>query len=60
MASHYEDSKIDKILNYLAMFRSFDEIQKEWKLDQKEIQELKQRAEARYGKGIFSNLGASS
>ena len=51
----YEDTKIDKILNYLAMFRSFDEIRQEWKLDDSEVKELKERVQKRYGKNVFAN-----
>lgn len=51
----YEDSKVDKALNMLGMFSSFEDIKKNIGLNEEEYQELKQRAKQRYGKEVFGN-----
>jgi len=51
----YEHSKVDKALNYLGMYSSFEEIKNTLSLDEKEFNELKQRAKQRYGEEVFSN-----
>ena len=51
----YEESKVDKALNFLGMFSSFEEIKSNLKLDEDEFNELKERAKERYGEEVFSN-----
>jgi len=51
----YESNKVDKALNFLGMYSSFEEIKSNLSLNDKEYVELKQRAKQRYGKEIFSN-----
>ena len=51
----YEHSKVDKALNFLGMYSSFEEIKSNLSLNEKEYHELKQRAKQRYGKEVFSN-----
>lgn len=51
----YEENKIDKALNFLSMYSSFEEIKTNLSLNEKEYIELKERAKQRYGKEIFSN-----
>lgn len=51
----YEENKIDKALNFLGMYSSFEEIKTNLSLNEKEYIELKERAKQRYGKEIFSN-----
>ena len=51
----YEEKKIDKALNFLGMYSSFEEIKTNLSLNEKEYIELKERAKQRYGKEIFSN-----
>ena len=52
MPNYYDDSKVDRILNYMGMFNSLDEIKHEWKLSDNELKELRARAKSRYGKDI--------
>ena len=47
--------KVDRIVDFVGMFKSFDEIKKEWKLNPTELEILKNRAEERYGKQVFKN-----
>ena len=51
----YPESKVDKALNLLGMYSSFDEIKKNLSLNEQELNELKVRAKERYGKEVFSN-----
>ena len=51
----YEENKIDKALNFLGMYSSFEEIKDNLKLNEEEYTELKQRAKQRYGKEVFNN-----
>ena len=51
----YEHNKVDKALNFLGMYSSFEEIKHTLSLDEKELNELKTRAKQRYGKEVFSN-----
>ncbi len=51
----YEENKVDKALNFLGMYSSFEEIKQNLSLNEKEYNELKERARQRYGKEIFSN-----
>jgi hypothetical protein len=51
----YEISKVDKALNLLGMYSSFNDIKKNIGLNEDEYKELKQRAKERYGKEVFSN-----
>ncbi|HJO01525.1 MAG: hypothetical protein QF655_00560 [Candidatus Woesearchaeota archaeon] len=51
----YEHSKVDKALNFLGMYSSFEEIKDTLSLNEKEYRELKQRAKQRYGNEVFSN-----
>ena len=51
----YNDSKIDKALNVLGMFSSFQEIKDNLSLNDKEYHELKHRAKQRYGNEVFGN-----
>ena len=51
----YEHSKVDKALNFLGMYSSFEEIKSNLSLNEIEYNELKQRAKQRYGKEVFSN-----
>lgn len=51
----YENSKVDKALNFLGMYSSFEEIKDNIGLDDREYDELKIRAKQRYGEGVFSN-----
>lgn len=51
----YIESKVDKALNFLGMYSSFEEIKQNLGLNEQEFTELKTRAKERYGKEIFSN-----
>ena len=51
----YDDNKVDKALNFLGMYSSFEEIKQNLSLSEKEYNELKERAKQRYGKDVFSN-----
>jgi len=51
----YDESKVDKALNFLGMYSSFEEIKQNLSLNEKEYNELKERARQRYGKEVFSN-----
>ena len=51
----YEHSKVDKALNFIGMYTSFQEIKTTLNLNDKEVDELKTRAKQRYGKEVFSN-----
>jgi len=51
----YEDNKVDKALNFLGMYSSFEEVKKNLNLNEEEFNELKERAKQRYGKEVFSN-----
>jgi len=51
----YEENKIDKALNFLGMYSSFEEIKTNLSLNDKEFIELKTRAKQRYGNVVFSN-----
>jgi hypothetical protein len=51
----YDENKVDKALNFLGMYTSFEEIKDNLSLSEKEYSELITRAKARYGKEIFSN-----
>ena len=45
--------KVERIIDFVGMFRSFDEIKKEWHLNSDELSVLKQKAEERYGNPVF-------
>ncbi len=51
----YPESKVDKALNFLGMYSSFEEIKKNLSLNERELNELKIRAKERYGEEVFSN-----
>lgn len=51
----YDDDKVDKALNFLGMYSSFEEIRQNLSLSEKEFSELKERAKSRYGKEVFGN-----
>lgn len=51
----YDENKVDKALNFLGMYSSFEEIKTNLSLNEKEYIQLKERAKQRYGKEIFSN-----
>jgi hypothetical protein len=51
----YNDNKVDKALNFLGMYSSFEEVKDNLSLNEKEYNELKTRAKQRYGKEVFSN-----
>ena len=51
----YECNKVDKALNFLGMYSSFEEIKDTLSLNEKEYHELKQRAKQRYGNEVFSS-----
>lgn len=55
MGMDYENSKVDKALNFLGMYSSFEEIKDNMGLDDQEYSELKTRAKQRYGEEVFSN-----
>ncbi len=50
-----DESKIDRIVDYVGMFKSYDEIQEQWHLNNDELILLKTKAEMRYGKPVFQN-----
>jgi len=50
----YENSKVDRALDVLGMYSSFEEIKNNLGLDKKEYCELKERAKSRYGEDVFS------
>ncbi|MDP6547504.1 MAG: hypothetical protein QF917_00910 [Candidatus Woesearchaeota archaeon] len=50
-----EDSKVEKALNVLGMYSSFEDIKNTLELNADEYKELKQRAKSRYGDGVFCN-----
>lgn len=52
---NYEDNKVDKALNVLGMYSSFEEIKSNLMLNDQEYRELKQRAKQRYGSKVFTN-----
>jgi hypothetical protein len=45
----YDDSKVDKALNYITMFSNLDQAKQFYGLSSAEYDELRQRARARYG-----------
>ena len=51
----YEDNKVDKALNFLGMYSSFEEVKDNLGLNEDEYSELKQRAKQRYGNEVFNN-----
>ena len=51
----YEDNKVDKALNFIGMYSSFEEIKDNLSLNEEEYNQLKQRAKQRYGNEVFSN-----
>ena len=51
----YEDNKVDKALNFIGMYSSFEEIKNTLSLNDNEFNELKTRAKERYGNEVFSN-----
>ena len=51
----YDENKVDKALNFLGMYSSFEEIRQNLSLNEKEYYELKERAKQRYGKEVFNN-----
>jgi len=51
----YDENKVDKALNFLGMYSSFEEIKSNLSLNDKEYIELKTRAKQRYGNEVFSN-----
>lgn len=55
MIMNYENSKVDKALNMLGMFSSFEDIKNNIQLNDDEYKELKERAKQRYGKEVFRN-----
>ena len=52
---NYEEDKVDKALNFLGMYSSFEEIKSNLSLNEEEYTQLKERAKQRFGKEIFSN-----
>ncbi len=52
---NYEQNKVDKALNFLGMYSSFEEIKDNLSLNEQEYIELKVRAKQRYGNEVFSN-----
>ena len=52
---NYEENKVDKALNFLGMYSSFEEIKSNLSLNKEEYTQLKQRAKRRYGNEVFSN-----
>ena len=53
----YDNNKVDKALDYLGMYSSFEEIKDNLNLNEKEYNELKIRAKQRYGEEVFDNFG---
>ena len=51
----YEDNKVDKALNFLGMYSSFEEVKDTLSLNEQELNELKTRARHRYGNEVLSN-----
>jgi len=51
----YEDNKVDKALNFIGMYSSFEEIKSNLSLNKEEFNELKVRAKQRYGEEVFIN-----
>jgi hypothetical protein len=51
----YEENKVDKALNFIGMYSSFEEIKSNLSLNEQELTELKTRAKQRFGKEVFSN-----
>ena len=51
----YNDNKVDKALNFLGMYSSFEEVKDTLSLNDEEYNQLKQRAKQRYGKEVFNN-----
>ena len=51
----YGENKVDKALNFLGMYSSFEEIKDNLSLNDQEYGELKERAKVRYGEGVFNN-----
>ncbi|MBI2651460.1 hypothetical protein HYX01_03245 [Candidatus Woesearchaeota archaeon] len=49
----YDDSKVDKALDFLGMYSSFEEIKDNLKLNEEEYTQLKSRAKQRYGNELF-------
>lgn len=52
---NYEHNKVDKALNMLGMFSSFEDLKRNMSLNTEEYRELKERAKQRYGKEVFTN-----
>ncbi len=50
-----DESKIDRIVDFVGMFKSIDELQEQWHLSNEELELLKIKAEMRYGKPVFQN-----
>ncbi len=51
----YDENKVDKALNFLGMYSSFEEMKDNLSLNEKEYSELKTRAKQRYGEEVFGN-----
>jgi|TARA_B100001964_G_C14234064_1_gene601555 hypothetical protein len=51
----YDDNKVDKALNFIGMYSSFEEVKDTLSLNDEEYNQLKQRAKQRYGKEVFNN-----
>jgi len=51
----YEDNKIDKALNVLGLYSSFEEIKDNLSLNEIEFKELKERAKNRFGNDVFAS-----
>ena len=52
---NYEENKVDKALNFLGMYSSFEEIKSNLSLNEEEYNELRARAKQRYGNEVFTN-----
>ena len=51
----YEQSKVDRALNVLGMYSSFEDIRKNIGLNEDEFEALQEGARQRYGKEVFRN-----
>ena len=51
----YEDNKVDKALDMIGMYSSFEEIKENMGLNKSEFSQLVDRARKRYGNDIFGH-----
>ena len=47
------ENRINKALDFMGFYSSFDEIKQNFGLSDQELSELKQKAQERYGKEVF-------